>query len=134
MRFPPLCLFFYTRYHHPSAFFTGMSQFLKPQASALVILYYNVAIFCICGAVSASPATFSMNALLSAFAFLFTSLFRVEYLVCSCSFIRCDLVSLIFFFVSFLSSILFLVSVFIHSSFRFFFTLGVTCLFRLAPG
>ena len=117
----------------PSAYFIGMSQFLKPPAYALVILY-NVAIFCICAAVSASSARFSMNALLSAFVFLFTSLSRVEYLVCSCSFIRCDLVSLIFFFVSFLSSIVFHVSVFIHSSFRFFCNLVVTCLFRLAPG
>ena len=75
-----------------------------------------------------------MNALLSAFVFLFTSLSRVEYLVCSWFFIRCDLVPLIFFFVSFLSSIVFHVSVFIHSSFRFFCTLVVTCLFRLAPG
>ena len=36
----------------PSASFIGMSQFLKPPANALVILY-SVAIFCICAAVSA---------------------------------------------------------------------------------
>ena len=90
----------------PSASFMGMSLFLKPPASTLVILY-SVAICCICAAVSASSARFSMNAS------------RIEYLICSCSFIRCDLVSLIFFFVSFLSSIVFHVSVFIHSSFRF---------------
>ena len=47
----------------PSASFIGMSQFLKPPANALVILY-SVAIFCICTAVSASSARFSMNALL----------------------------------------------------------------------
>ena len=72
-----------------------------------------------------------MNAILSAFVFVFTSLSRMEYLVCSCSFIRCDFVSLIFFFVSFLSSTVLNWSVFIHSSFRVFCTLGVTCLFRL---
>ena len=106
----------------PSASFIGMSKFLKPPANALVILYSVAIIYyvCICAADSASSASFSMNALLSAFVFLFTSLSRIEYLVCSCSFIRCDLVSFIFFLVSFLSSIVFHVSVFIHSSFRFF--------------
>ena len=54
--------------------FIEMSQVLKPPASALVILYF-AAICCICAAVSASSAIFSMNALLSAFVFLFTSLF-----------------------------------------------------------
>ena len=117
----------------PSASFIEMSQVLKPPASALIILYFE-AICCICAAVSASSARFSMNALLSAFVFLFTSLSRVKYLVCSCSFIRCDLVPFIFFFVYFLSSIFCRVSDFIHSSFRFFCTLGVPCLFGLAPG
>ena len=60
----------------PSASFIGMSQFLKRPANALAILY-SVAIFCICAAVSASSARFSMNALLSAFVFLFTSLSTV---------------------------------------------------------
>ena len=45
---------------------------------------------------------------------------RIEYLVCRCSCIRCDLVSFMFFFVTFLSSIVFHVSVFTHSSFRLF--------------
>ena len=64
----------------PSAYFIGMSQFLKPPANALVILY-SIAIFCICAAVSALSARFSTNVLLSAFVFLFTSLSIFEYLV-----------------------------------------------------
>ena len=66
-----------------SASFVGMSLFfLKAPASALVISY-SVAIFCISASVSVSSARFSMNAILSAFVFHFTSLFRIEYLVCS---------------------------------------------------
>ena len=49
------------------------STVFKPPASAF-ILQYSVAIFCICAAVSASSARFSMSALLSAFVFLFSSL------------------------------------------------------------
>ena len=76
----------------------------KPPASALVI--YSVAIFCIGAAVSASSARLSMNALLSDFACLFTSLSRIEYLVCSCSFTRCDLfVYLLLCFLSFVGCV-----------------------------
>ena len=98
----------------------GMSLFLKLPASALVNLC-SIAICCICAAVSASSARLSLSALLSAFVFLFTSLSRIEYLVCSCSFLRCDLASLIFFFVSFLSSVVFYAFVY-----PFFFPFSVT--------
>ena len=50
VRFPQLCLIFYTGYHHPSASFMGLSQFLKHPAIDVVILY-SLAIFCICAAV-----------------------------------------------------------------------------------
>ena len=102
-------------------------------ASALAILY-SVAIFCICAAVSASSTRLSTNALLAAFVFLFTSLSRIEYLVFSCSFTRCDLVSLIFFFVSFFFDCFRGVCFYPFFLPDFFCTLGVSYLFRLAPG
>ena len=72
----------------PSTSFTGISLFLKPPVSVLVILY-SVAMFCVCAAASASSARFSMKALLSALVFLLlTSLSSSEYLLCSCSFSR----------------------------------------------
>ena len=73
-------------------------------------------VFCICAAVSVSSARLSIDDLLSAFVFLFTYLSRIKYLVCSSSCTRCDFVSSLFFFVSCLSSVVFHVSVFIHSS------------------
>lgn len=76
----------------PSETFTGTSLFLDPPASDLVILY-SLAISCFCAAFPASSASFSMNAFLSAQALFLTSLSRSEYVVCSCSFKRCDLAS-----------------------------------------
>ena len=60
---------------------SGISLFLKPPVSVLVILY-SVAMFCVCAAASASSARFSMKTLLSALVFLLTSLSSSEYLLC----------------------------------------------------
>ena len=70
-----------------------------------------------------------MKALLSAFVCVLNSLSNFSYLACSYSLSRWDLVSFSFFCVAFLSSIVVHVSDLIHSSFVFFGSLNLSCLF-----